>query len=84
MKKIKTNTVEFYKPILYPFSITLLSIGSVYSLQQYILTNVNLLNFSISVMVFIAIFLSLSYIADAFLHYDIRRLIKENMNIFKK
>ncbi|NQE52427.1 hypothetical protein C5S29_02445, partial [ANME-1 cluster archaeon GoMg3.2] len=77
IKAINCKILELYKPIFIPMVLTLISIFSIISLKMFVIEPVDIYFFFSFIGVFILFFGFLSYIADRFLNYKIKAVIKE-------
>lgn len=81
IRTIKCGFWEFYRPILFPFLFALISIFSIFSLKLLNLNLTHIYSFGLYIGIFMLTFISLTYIADRFSNYGIRKIIKEIFNL---
>jgi lipopolysaccharide exporter len=84
IKTIHFKTLEFYKPIIIPFILTIFSISLIIALKYVIADSFNILYFIFLIIIFILFFIILSSIADRVLNYKIKDLLIDNLKILKK
>jgi len=73
----------FYKPIFIPLIFTLINVSLLIFLKMLI-GYINIYSFSSLIVIFILLFVFLTYIADRFLNYKMKTLIKENIRSIVK
>jgi len=78
IKAINSKNLEFYKPIFIPTILTVISIFPVISLKSLIIESINIYHFFSLIIIFILFFAFLSYIANRFLDYRMKDILKES------
>ena len=78
IKAINSNTLEFFKLIFVPMVLTVTIIFSIISLKVLIVESMNIYYF----FSFIIFFIFLNYIADRFLNYRIKGILKDILKLF--
>jgi O-antigen/teichoic acid export membrane protein len=80
IKVINSKILEFYKTIFVPMIFTLVSIFPIVFLKMFIIKSVDMYSFISFIVIFTMSFAFLNYIADRFLNYEMKTVMK---GIFK-
>ena len=84
IKTIECKTLQFYKILLLPLIITIISLLPVIFFQHSVLDSAKICYFTIQSIFFVIIYILLYYISDKFLGFGVWSVMKNKGNPFSK
>jgi len=79
IKTINCKTLEFYRLIILPLSLTIIGTLPVIFIKLYGINLAGIYSFFLFVGIFVLVFILMSFVADRFLNYGIRALLRETL-----
>ena len=83
IRNIQCKTWEFYRPILLPLALTMISISPIIYLKLFVILSIDIYCFLLFAGMFILSFIVLSYLTDKLLNYGVWEIIKHIINSLK-